>query len=294
MEFVNSEVGDLYRYWVKRVPQEHERGPHFVSTFDVLRAHFLIADYFIEQGSGVGNVGPRDVNLLVSAVHRQHTEFGGVRKWSSDFERCATLLYGLVKDHPFHDANKRTALLTTLYFLQICNRIPSVGQRELEDFVVNVAESGLGRFRRFSEMSAVESHDAEVRFIADYLKRKTRAVDRSSHVLTFKDLQRILNSKFSAGLENPSGNHIDVMSYRPRGHLSRIWSGEKVKAVRVVRIGFPGWKNQVSPQDIKLVRTALELTPQKGVDSAAFYGSAAPLNVLIDQYQGPLKRLADR
>ena len=38
---------------------------------DVLRAHFLIADYFYEEGYGMGGIGPREPNLLHSAVYRQ-------------------------------------------------------------------------------------------------------------------------------------------------------------------------------------------------------------------------------
>lgn len=44
---------------------------------DVLRAHFLITDYFFAEGYGIGGIGPREPNLLHSAVYRQFTGFDG-------------------------------------------------------------------------------------------------------------------------------------------------------------------------------------------------------------------------
>jgi death-on-curing protein len=114
-----------------------------IGLVDVLRAHFLIADYFYGEGYGIAGVGPRDANLLHSSVYRQFVSFGGKDKWTTSFEKCATLLYGLVKDHPFHDANKRTGLLTMLFFLNKMGRYPVVKQKELENFVVDIAEDRL-------------------------------------------------------------------------------------------------------------------------------------------------------
>src|SRR3979490_1289442 len=51
-----------------------------LSAREVLRAHFLIADFFFSEGSGMGGLGPRDIGLLHSAVHRQHVGYGSSRK----------------------------------------------------------------------------------------------------------------------------------------------------------------------------------------------------------------------
>ena len=48
-----------------------------IGILDVLRAHFLIADYFYSEGRGMGGLGPRDPNLLHSAVYRQFAGFAG-------------------------------------------------------------------------------------------------------------------------------------------------------------------------------------------------------------------------
>jgi hypothetical protein len=47
-------------------------GQYALGVPDVLRAHFLIVDHFLtNELEGVGGVGPRDRNLLHSAVSRQ-------------------------------------------------------------------------------------------------------------------------------------------------------------------------------------------------------------------------------
>ena len=138
-------------------------------------------------------------------------------------------------------------------------------QKDLEDFVVEVAASNLQGQRRYRDMAKSEAADAEVLFIADYLKRNTRRLDRSIHALTFSDLQRIL-SRFSVTLENPIGNYIDVVRYDPPNAIARVFGRTDKKAKKVGRIGFPGWKNQVGKESVKYIRDLLGLTLKNGVD----------------------------
>ena len=131
MEILAEPIRREYERWGRMVGLEDPyASPSTLGILDVLRAHFLIADFFYEIGVGLGGVGPRDLNLLHSAVSRQFTEFGSAKKWTNGFETCATLFYGLIKDHPFHDANKRTAFLSALYHLHKMGRCPTVSQDE--------------------------------------------------------------------------------------------------------------------------------------------------------------------
>ena len=63
-----------------------------------------------------GAVGLRDAGLLDSAAHRarQLLRYG---KRVSLFDLAAAYCSGIVKNHPFVDGNKRTALLTARAFL---------------------------------------------------------------------------------------------------------------------------------------------------------------------------------
>lgn len=258
---------------------------------DVLRAHFLIADYFYSEGHGIGGVGPKDPNLLHSAVYRQFTGFDGNDKWETSYERCATLIFGLVKDHPFHDANKRTALLVLLYFLKSIKRMPTINQKELEDFVVDIAEDNLKQYRRLQSLN-LKTDDPEIYFIADFLRRNSRLVDNNSHTITYRELDACLRNHGFC-LDNPHKNFIDVCRIEEnRGFLGL--GKVRSKLVRVAQIGFPGWKRQVGKGAIYTVRKETNLSPEKGVDSRSFFHGTDPLNSLIAEYSGPLERLAYR
>jgi len=293
MDFLHPDIEKEYLRWVSLVGSDDPyTSRDTVGLHEVLRAHFLIVDFFVEQANGVGGIGPKSVDLLHSAIYRQFVSFGGKDKWSGTYEKCATLLFGLVKDHPFHDANKRTAFLVTLYQLDRLNRTPRASQREFEDFIVEVADNRLARYARYRDL-AKEEEDAEILFIADFLKRNTREIDRRAYTITYHELNQILK-KYGFELVNQHKNFIDVVrvEHKPR-YLGII--GPKVrKEYRLAQIGFPGWKRQVGKGALKTVRESTELTAQRGYDSKTFFEGADPLHTLIDMYSEPLRRLADR
>jgi len=293
MSFLHEKVGREYERWRRKFGDEDPyASDDTIGIHEALRAHFLIVDYFlINEEYGIGGVGPRDQDLLHSAIYRQFISYGGKDKWDTDFEKCASLLYGLVQDHPFHDANKRTAFLVTLFYLTKLKRVPTLRQRELEDFIVEIADRKLDKYVRFRDLQKKGS-DPEVLFIADFLRKNTREVDKRPYTVTFHELKGILKHH---GFEmiNASKNYIDIV--RKEKHRSFFGLGaESVRDVRVLQVGFPGWKKQVGKGTIKVIREATGLTPEKGCDSKVFFKNSDPLNALIDMYSEPLRRLADR
>ena len=263
-----------------------------LSVDDVLRAHFLIANHFCQEGEGIGGIGPRSVELLQSAVYRQVVCFGGVSKWDRLFDIAATLFFGLIKDHPFHDANKRTAFLSLLYQLYENGFCPSIHEEKFEDMTVLVAENDLGKYSRFRELKSKNAYDPEVRFLAKWLKDNTRRIDNKKRSVTFRDLEAILH-KFGFVLENPDDNHIEVVQYRQRKRLFGL-ARPTEERVRLGRIGFPGRSAQVKPSTLKHVREMTNLSAKDGVDSAAFFDGLDPMQTLIASYNEPLMRLAYR
>jgi prophage maintenance system killer protein len=63
----------------------------------------------------------RDPGLLLSAVSHPFTTVNGTLAYSSGLDQAAAFLESLVGNHPFMDGNKRTGMLSTLYFLEACN-----------------------------------------------------------------------------------------------------------------------------------------------------------------------------
>src|SRR6266566_3669363 len=291
LEGVHPEIASEFERWCRKIPVEIPLVPHAVTTEDVLRAHFLLAEHFRKQGEGMGGVGPRSLHLLHSAVSRQSVSFGNTLKWNGLFEVTATLFYGIVCDHAFHDANKRTALLTALYQLLSGGRIPSkIEQKDLEVLTVRTADHRLSEYLDYDRV--IGQDDADVRFIAYFLKRNTRDQDTRYYVITYRQLDAILN-RFGARLGIPHDNRVDVIQEveEYRGILSL---GKKRVQKRVTQIGFHDWGSEVPRGEIKHVREELGLIPAKNVDSQVFYQGVDPMEALIREYNGPLQRLAGR
>ncbi len=286
--YTNRAIADEHKRWISIVgPADPYTGKVTIGIHEVLHAHFLLADFFSQTGEGIGGIGPKDINLLHSALSRQFVQFGGTPKWKNRIDICATLMFGLIMNHPFYDANKRTAFLTSILHLQKIGRTPIVHHRDFEDFAVSIADNKLHEYKWHSETNA-PSPDREIFVISRFLKNNTRNIDLRSKVITYSRLNKILRSR-GLGLENPKGNRINLMRYLDTDGETVLSSPK-----RIAHIGFHGWTKQVSLKDIAVARDASKLDAKHGYDSQSFFkGLEDPLS-LIRKYREPLERLAFR
>lgn len=104
----------------------------YLSVKDVLLLHYLT----IEKTGG--SHGIRDLSLIESAVNRPKASFAGKDLYPTIFEKAAALCQSLIKNHPFVDGNKRTALLSTMTFLKLNGYEFVSEQKELVEFGVKI------------------------------------------------------------------------------------------------------------------------------------------------------------
>lgn len=292
MRNLTPDLREDYERWGAKIGTEPYDSSYSLGIYDVLKAHYIIVDFFAkEYGEGVGGVGPKNLSLLHSALSRQSCGFDGKNKWSSNLEVCSTLFYGLIKNHPFHDVNKRTAFLSLLYHLRKVKRVPSAKQKDFETLAIRVASNELFKYKRYEEF--IDKSDGQVLFIADFLKRNTRPLIKNEYHITYGDLQMTL-AKFGYSLENPNGNKIDVVYNTQESYFKGLRRVQRDRQKHVGTIGFPGWTRQVPLEELKKVRRITNLTHENGVDSESFFHDADPLKVLIAQFSEPLRRLADK
>lgn len=254
-----------------------------VRALDVLRAHFVVVDFCRNENidQGVGGIGPKSSLLLMSAVDRQHVEFGGKQKYPDVFHKISTLVFGLVKNHAFHDANKRTALLTLVYSLYKNGRLLTAEKNEIEDLLVYMAEDALHLADGFEEFS--DSDDPVIDFFANYIRKNSRDEDKRTYIITYRELNSKLQ-KYGFRMENPYRNHIDIVRINDDGS-----SGD-----RVLRTGFPGWTRQVAKGDMRRVMDVCGLNMGAGIDSAVFFHEEDPIYYFASDYRAQLASLAFR
>ena len=100
---------------------------------DIYELHIQLEKTFI-LSSGI-----RDENLLASAVNTPFQTFMGNDLYASIYDKAAQLCYGIVKNHPFTDGNKRTALHSMYVYLIINGFDITATQQEVENLIIDVA-----------------------------------------------------------------------------------------------------------------------------------------------------------
>lgn len=104
----------------------------------VLRMH----EQLLAQTGGMPGV--RDEGLLQSALEAPFQSFGGDDIYPSIQQKAARLGYGLIKNHPFLDGNKRIGTHVMLVFLCLNGIELDYTQKELENIILSVAASEAG------------------------------------------------------------------------------------------------------------------------------------------------------
>ena len=89
--------------------------------------------------------GIRDEGLLESALAAPFQTFGGEPVYPSLQAKAAQLGFGLIRNHPFVDGNKRIGAHTMLVFLAVNGIELRYEQQELIDIVLSVAAGQIER-----------------------------------------------------------------------------------------------------------------------------------------------------
>ena len=100
---------------------------------DVLEFHRELTDKYTMES------GIHDMNMLLSAINTPFQSFAGQDLYPTVFDKASRLCFGLAKNHPFNDGNKRTAVHTMLVYLYINDIFLDYEQIELETVIIDVA-----------------------------------------------------------------------------------------------------------------------------------------------------------
>ena len=98
---------------------------------------FLLHEQLIAETGG--SSGLRDEGMLDSALNAPFQTFGGEDVYPSLQQKAARLCFGLVKNHPFLDGNKRIGAHVMLVFLALNGIELQHTQTELSDVILQLA-----------------------------------------------------------------------------------------------------------------------------------------------------------
>jgi len=263
----------------------HEREMRYLSADEITAIHQALVEDFWADRDPILPPGVKSQSLLESAVGRQKTSLDETPKYPTVEMTGAALFHALVHNHPFHNGNKRTALVSLLVFLDENGFTMTCTQDALFKLVLQLAQHVL------VEGPRTELADREVLAVAQWISENSRWLEQGERPLAWRRLRRILTA-FSCRLETPgtSGNRINISRELPiPGSFLRK---AKTKVFRT-QTAYAGEGREADANTIKKVRHDLELDDDHGVDSRAFYDNdqMSPSDFIL-KYRKTLKRLA--
>lgn len=263
----------------------HPRPIRFLSEKEVHGIHWALVNDFDADADPIDPPGVRDPDLLGSAVFRQHTSFGEDAKYPSVEMAAAALFHALVHDHPFHNGNKRTALVSLLVLLDENGMMlnEKCHEDELFELVLRLAQ------HRVTSGGRRGLADREVLFLAEWIRCRVRRVERGERPIQWRRLKQILASfHCDVALASGVGNRVNISRVVLE---SRRLVNRKRHLSTQVKYSDDGREAMVDT--IKKIRRDLWLDDEHGIDSQSFYqrGGPTPLGFIV-KYRKTLRRLA--
>lgn len=208
--------------------------------------HYHLVEHFCDSPDPLEPAGVKDTHLLESACARPFMTAHGRDVFASEYEKGAALFHAIISNHCFHNGNKRTALLSSLYYLGENNIwVDKCDDDEMFEFT-----------RKIAAHEICDCRSDEVPVIVEWFQRNSRRIVKSDKHLSYIELREALG-RFG-------------FYFSERNNLVEIYKGDECVG-RVLKKGKHG-REEYDPVYIADLRKRLNLTVDYGVDSARFYG----------------------
>lgn len=242
----------------------------YLSAETVMKIHLRLVQDFATDGDPIEPAGVRDKGeLLASALGRPQTSLGGVLKYPTIEMASAALLHAIIHNHPFHNGNKRTAIVSFLVFLDQNGYVLTSSDDDLFDYVLALAAHENAEV--FEELSI---SDRETVSAARWVSLHSRKTSNSERMLKWRQLETILG-RYDCVVENREGNSLAIKRGRLISHAGRRNDGDELDRFFIAKI-----------------RKELELDDEHGVDSQVFYYDDDVIPNFINKYRKILTKLA--
>ncbi len=257
----------------------------FLTVDEVRSIHDALENDASQANDPIWPPGVKSEDSLASALMRPQSGHGVEPKYPTVEMAAAALVHSLVHNHPFHNGNKRAAVVSLLVFLDRHNQWlrDSVDKGVLFRWMLEVTNHQILPKGFVYDRVA----DREVLVIAEWIRRNSRPVSRSERPTTWRKLRGILEHEFDCSI-NPRGTGVLVeRTISERGFL-----GRKKRHTRRFQFVPAGDGREVGLGTIKQMRRELQLDESHNVDSVIFYGDERTPDEFIVRYRSLLRALA--
>ncbi|MBC8525581.1 MAG: type II toxin-antitoxin system death-on-curing family toxin [Candidatus Cloacimonetes bacterium] len=113
----------------------------YLSRNDILELNFQFVNYY----GGIyfkGDLNIANENSLSYLLHSVDASYFGKKLHHSLFEKASAYAYYIIKDHIFHDGNKRTGMASTILFLEKNDYIliPEISQDDIVNLAISIED----------------------------------------------------------------------------------------------------------------------------------------------------------
>ena len=268
-----------------------------LTTDEILELHEILCDNYelLPEMEPVSPSGIKNMNMLESAISRQLVGSGEYYKYSDIYSNCATLVFGLVKNHAFHNGNKRIGFLALLKHLYSNGYVisPDIKHIEIYELLRALADSDLQEhaktynqvFYKIIRIHTSWKDETQIQYLAWWLRRNAEHKNRKvkQKTISINELERILKKK---NLETKfSGKFLTII--RPVSFLQGLVGKNPFKKEYTIKDG-----KSVALSMVEQMRKDFGLSFLDGVDNSSFFNEEDFLTKEIMSYKKIIYKLA--
>ncbi|MBU9422609.1 type II toxin-antitoxin system death-on-curing family toxin [Burkholderia gladioli] len=196
---------------------------NYLNDADILYIHEVLTYVFEKEADPIVPSGPRDAGggLVASATIRPRTSLGGVEKYRTLEAKAAALFHSLIQNHPFHNGNKRTALVSMVRFLDLNHKRIEASDEDMFALVKSVAQGQLpGSDERRNADDIVDG-------VRHWLESRCAKIERVNGDVRVRDF--LENIKKAGGRVKSSADGNSWILHGPHSFIEK----ENGKSVRI-------------------------------------------------------------
>jgi death-on-curing protein len=268
-----------------------------LSVDEILDLHEVLCNNYqlLPEMEPIRPAGVKNMDMLESAVSRQMVGSMDYYKYGDLHSNCATVIYGIVKNHAFHNGNKRMGFLVMLKHLYKNSYVitPGIKHNEIYELLTSLASNSLNlhartyyqNFFKIVVRGTEWSDETDITYLSYWLRQNTenKNVKIKLKTISLNDLQAILQKKELT--VKFDGKYLEVV--RPIFFFKKIFGGRAYKKHYSIK------KSKNIPLNvIEDIRRDFNLSFRDGVDNNSFYNDDHLLNEEIISYKTIIYRLA--
>ena len=267
-----------------------------LTTDEIVELHKILCDNYnlLPEMEPVSPPGIKNRDMLESAVSRQLVGSGDFYKYADIFSNCATLVFGLVKNHSFHNGNKRIGFLALIKHLYSNGYVirPYIRHQEIYELLRLLADTALEDHAAVYNKHFFKQHrrakwtdDIQIKYLTLWLRQNVEHKNTKikQKTVSVSELERLLKTKNLS--TKFSGKYLTITK---QNSLLQGLFGKKAYSKGYI---IKDDKN-VPLNLVEQMRRDFSISFLDGVDNSTFYNDEDIINNEIVSYKKIIYKLA--